>query len=476
MYIRISLHILCLASAVGCARQHDFDTLDAAVADAAVADAAVDTAMAAASPASPRPHTDEHFLLLRGTEEGDLNRLVELDLGREEENTWIEVEAGALERLSAGGGTGVVTWRTARGETSVQAFRGGEPIGALPGSLRYNTSAGGSTLFFTGDEAVVMDELGRELGRWPYSTAHPTIDPRHRWLLQETPDGLSLLDLRSGATERLLLPGRPRRIGRAWFGPDEVIVELGSATPELRYVAIDLHMVPVSARPLDLSGLIVADYDRCRGRLLTLGPFGEVVAVHARTGSRERIVEGVGLRPLTTDGVHLALAALSPDGRSLIWLAGRIAEWRAIVVADLARAAAVALPDPTLPQSPRPRPECEGRDCDDCDCDDSIEVGRFVGGFLSLGASSTLWGSAAYRVQLHPPALARLPHCGRTTPWVLEDGSVLVCQTDREALSRLAVARPGREPYRVTEGPVDLSVTPLDPTSLGCAASSPQRR
>ena len=77
---------------------------------------------------------------------------------------------------------------------------------------------------------------------------------------------------------------------------------------------------------------------------------------------------------------------------------------------------------------------------------------------------------AAYRPRLEPPELVEVAHCGRSTPWMLGGGAVLVCDEDDAGGVRLAVADgPSRRP--VTDGPRDVGAQPLHRDGRrGCAA------
>ncbi len=409
---------------------------------------------------------------------------------------WMHLRAGtwrATEILSVGTGGRLFDQRTNGGLGALR--RSGRP-GSLqwsggpvsePGleGLTSIAEDGSSVLYFLPDEIVAVDRAGAPIGRWRVPGGGGVADPEHRWVVRsapsvapgEPPSQVTFLDL-AASEQRVVTTPTPGVVRRAFFSESVVVLALvaaelgddGGAPVTHELVTVDL--ASFETRLLDLSGLTMAAYDRCAERLLTIDDVGRVVAIDPSSGGRSIVGGPHGVMAYQGYPPFAALSALSPDGRHLVWLGFADDEERVLMVTDLGSGVSSMLDGGGVP----PPWGC----CDLVAID--ATMGSFRDGYLSVGVGSRQLVPAcsctpvespdptAYRVQLEPAALVEVPHCGRSTPWMLDDGAMLVCEQDDAERVRLAIADEASL-TTISDGPWDLGVQPLHrDDQLGCAA------
>ena len=334
----------------------------------------------------------------------------------------------------------------------------------------------------TDDDTLVYALDGTELRRGvrPNSLV-PFVDPSQRtaWFSHRPPPGeepttqIIRVDLETDRATRVDLPERGF-IRSMYFDEARERVVLSFVNDRASFIlpphslyAIGPDQVP---RALE-SDLAILAYDRCEGRLIAAGDDGEVLALDPMSGARTELAPAISFEPTRRYPPFSALSALSPDGRHVVWL-GDSPDRRGLIVTDLLAGTSTFL---EVPELPVPWGCCETVGMD-------ARFGDFREGFLSLGVSAQRLlpicscappeeaAPVAYRVRLDPPAIESFPHCGRTTPWMLEDGQMLVCDEREGSGVRLAITvDDGLAP--VSDGPVDVHALPLDRSgSRGCSA------
>lgn len=397
--------------------------------------------------------------------------------------------AGTTELAAVGDGTRLYEQRASGGLAALRRSDGRGTLvfgdGLHEPSVDGWTSVaehGRSVLSFPMDEVVRVGRDGEVNGRWMLAGNTAIADPGHRWVLRQIravpgdpPQRVTFLDLTTDEVRDVPIP-EPSFLGRAWFDESHVILAL---TPSLgfddfappRYELLSVALDSFETLPLDTSDVTVAAYDRCDERLLAIGSTGAVVSFDPRTGARSELTSPNGYTPYQLYQPFAALAALSPDGRYLVWLGSAEDDSSSLIVSDLHEGRSTVVHAPRIPA---PWGCCEQRAID-------ASLGSFRDGYLSVGVASRFLvpvcscagpehpTPTAYRLRLEPAELVEIPHCGRSVPWMLEGGRLLVCEETDDRVELAVADEFGIVP--VSEGPWDVGALPLTrPDALGCAA------
>lgn len=426
-------------------------------------------------------------------------RQTEPTLGIGAPDRWMELDLGAghvRELASIGGDASFTGQRAASGFATVSRSDWGPILFYVPGRdpvevglealEAYVAEDGSSSLVFARDETHWLDPRGEARGRFGAPSQRFVVDPSHRWVIFEgeppdrgtPPSSVVVLDLESGALAEQFLP-TSGYLGPAYFDPSRELAIVGVSPmgvtdfdpPQYRLYRLDLRS-PAGPTRFDVGELTVVGYDRCAGRLIGVTPGGAVETREGATGIGEVIDSRSGSVPLQTYRPYAALSAVSPDAGHVVFLGDAVDDGRRTLTVVSTGAGDSALLD--APGFPGPWGCCETIQID-------AQVGSFRDGYLSFGVGARRLipacscgplgtpDASAYRLRLEPAELTPVAHCGRTVPWMLDDGAMLVCDEPEVDHARLAVATDeGLTP--VTEGPLDVSALPLGATEPGCAA------
>jgi len=439
----------------------------------------------------PPTGLDGRFVFYRQTRApspgiGAPDQWMELDLGRSRVRRIASIAGdAAFTNQRAASGLATVSRSDWTPLTLHQPGREPREVG-LEALEAYVAEDGSSVLVFARDETHRFDPRGEELGRFPQPSVRFVVDPSHRWVVFEgarperhaPPSTVVVLDLESGALREHALPF-DAFLGPAYFDPEEQLAIVGVSAmgvtdfhpPQYTLLRVDFRFDTEVAR-FDVGAGTVLGYDRCAGRMVIADSSGTIDTREGRTGRRSVLDWDADAVPLRGYRPFAALSAISPDGRHVVFLGDAVDDDRRVLqVSNAETGTSVAVDAPGFPQ---PWGCCETIGID-------ARLGSFRGDFLSIGVGARRLVRAcscgppaspdatAYRLRLEPAALTPVAHCGRTVPWMLDDGAMLVCEELEPDHVRLAVATDaGITP--VTEGPLDVSAIPLDDTDPGCAA------
>lgn len=332
---------------------------------------------------------------------------------------------------------------------------------------------GATAVVASADQLAWVDPNGSPLGTLPRRTPGSMVaSPDLRWVLDRTPTGVEAIELATGTRTAVELPGE--LLGPVRFDARERVAVIATAEPPEIWSlpAYRLHRVDLETfetRTLALHAVRPLAYDPCGDVVLGAGLDGVVRAYGPEGATGEAIGGGLPATGITLG--YSVDAALSPDGRHLLWL-GRDGDRDILQLTDRDTGTTRRVDIGEVPGATT----CCG------DVFDELEFGNFVDGAVSLGVTiqqvvpicdcapvSRGIEPAAYRIDLRTGEATRTSHCGLTVPWLTRDGRLLVCElVEGETDTVHLVAAEGDERESLTDGPWDVGVFPLERSAAAC--------